>query len=360
MTDAYSIEPIRLPQDQDDPAWPGYAAWVELHNLVSAHVLGSDVAALVAVEVLPGLLDDKHQAKTLYVARLNDQIVAKGACFWSVETESDVMWIDGAVHPDFRNRGIGTALFDRLEQDAAAQGKSVFQGGATHTTDGEERISPPTGFGNVPADDPGVRFLRKRGYGLEQVMRMSSLPLPVDPKVLAAKRADAEAKAGPDYRVHTWTTPSPEEWLADLGHIFERMATDAPSGNLEIDEERWDADRVRESEARSISVGRTRLNAVVEHIPSGKLVAFNGLTWSADFTQPVNQGITLVLKEHRGKRLGMLTKVANIQRLAELRPDATQIITDNAEENRPMLDVNEAVGFVPIGYIGAWKKTTAS
>jgi hypothetical protein len=53
----------------------------------------------------------------------------------------------------------------------------------------------------------------------------------------------------------------------------------------------------------------------------------------------------------------MLVKVANIQQLAEHSPESSLIITDNAEENRPMLDVNEAVGFRAIGYEGAWKKT---
>ena len=85
-------------------------------------------------------------------------------------------------------------------------------------------------------------------------------------------------------------------------------------------------------------------------------MAFNGLSLAEDHSRPVHQGVTLVLKEHRGHRLGMVTKVANIQQLAQFSPETPFIITDNAEENRPMLDVNEAVGFVPAAYVGAWKK----
>jgi hypothetical protein len=63
-----------------------------------------------------------------------------------------------------------------------------------------------------------------------------------------------------------------------------------------------------------------------------------------------------VLKDHRGHKLGMLLKVANLAHLEREYPGRSSVITWNAEENRFMLDVNEAVGFVPIGHEGAWKK----
>jgi GNAT superfamily N-acetyltransferase len=138
-----------------------------------------------------------------------------------------------------------------------------------------------------------------------------------------------------------------------------RMSTDAPSANFEVEEEPWDAERVRRRDERRSASGRTTHVAAVEHIPGGRLVAYSDLSVSGDRTRPAHQGDTLVLAEHRGRRLGMVVKLANIRQLQEFGPEIPYIATNNAEENRPMLDVNEAVGFVSISCIGAWKKTFA-
>ncbi len=63
-----------------------------------------------------------------------------------------------------------------------------------------------------------------------------------------------------------------------------------------------------------------------------------------------------MLRDHRGHRLGMLVKIAAADLLLEHAPEREAIVTWNAEENRPMLDVNEAMGFRAIGYEGAWQK----
>jgi GNAT superfamily N-acetyltransferase len=221
---------------------------------------------------------------------------------------------------------------------------------------GGEQLVPPTGAGAIPALNREVRFLLDRGWRLEQVERGSRIPLPIDPAELAARRTTAEQAAGPDYGVHTWSARTPERWLDDQAHLHTRMSTDAPSAGLEEPEDVWDAERVREHDQRTGDTARVVLTAVAEHIPSGRLVAFTQLAVPRDLARPVSQEDTLVLREHRGHRLGMLLKVANLQHLEQNAPGHPSVLTWNAEENRAMLDVNEAVGFEPIGYEGAWRK----
>jgi GNAT superfamily N-acetyltransferase len=133
------------------------------------------------------------------------------------------------------------------------------------------------------------------------------------------------------------------------------MSTDAPSAGMVMAPDPWDVERIREHDGRITSSGRTMLTAAVEHTSTGALVGFTELVCSDVGTVAVQED-TLVLREHRGRRLGTLAKVAAADLLGRHAPTVDAVVTWNAEENRPMLDVNEAMGFRAVGLEGAWQK----
>jgi len=124
-----------------------------------------------------------------------------------------------------------------------------------------------------------------------------------------------------------------------------------------MDEEAWDAARVRRMEKISARSGNERVVGAAQHIASGRLVAFTELSSFRVAGKPIDQDDTLVLKEHRGHRLGALLKCETLIRARERFPEGERIVTGNTEENRPMLAINEAMGFTPTRYIADWQKT---
>jgi hypothetical protein len=67
------------------------------------------------------------------------------------------------------------------------------------------------------------------------------------------------------------------------------------------------------------------------------------------------QHITLVDPGHRGHRLGLVAKLANLRYLTEHEPRVRAIDTWNAEVNRHMIAINEAMGFRAVDAWMAWQ-----
>lgn len=353
---SFTVEELPIPTAPGADGWADFRAATAVRNAVEAAAYGTGELALSAEELLPFWLNQQYAPARMLAARVAGEIVARGVYETLPEASTDVAWVAVEVLPAFRRRGIGTALADRLEAIADEEGRVRTLVYTASSDAPGERLPSPTGFGSVPLANPEVRFLLARGYTLEQVERGSRLPLPVDDGELA-RHLDAASKAsGPDYVVHRWVDRTPERWREDMALLRTRMTTDAPSAGLEEPEEVWTVERVVLEEEAFADGPRTTLTAVVEHLPSGRLAGFTELSVPAEADRAVHQQDTLVLKEHRGHRLGMLLKIANLQGLAAERPGHPSVITFNAEENRHMLSVNEAVGFVPIGYEGAWKR----
>jgi RimJ/RimL family protein N-acetyltransferase len=194
-------------------------------------------------------------------------------------------------------------------------------------------------------------FALRHGWTCDLLETRRDLVLPPDEARLAAVEADAR-QASRDYELVTWRDHVPEQLVDDRAVLEERMSTDAPHGEMPVEAERWDAQRIREIEELNVARGRTVLSAGA--VRDGRLVAFTDLHVPLASSEHARQGATLVLREHRGHRLGALVKAAVLRDLATTFPQTRLITTYNLEGNAPMVAVNAALGFQPAGQTSMW------
>jgi GNAT superfamily N-acetyltransferase len=246
-----------------------------------------------------------------------------------------------AVHPEHRHRGHGRALLDRARDRVRTLGRHQVIVELTEPADDSENRA--------------MRFAAAAGArrSLGEVHRVLDLGA-VDHDRLARLRSDAEAAAR-GYELVAWTGPCPDDLVDDYAGLMARMSTDAPMGGLDIELQHWDALRVREREAVLAEQGRTAYGTAARVGPDGPLVAFTDLGTTRHDPDNAFQWNTLVLREHRGHRLGALVKVANLQRFLSERPVARRLHTWNADTNTFMIAINEAMGFVPVARESAWR-----
>lgn len=354
------LRPVVIPEvagavDTDD-----FARMVRVRNAVTRALKGHDDDSLTPAELLPHLQGRAYERNLVWLALLDGDVVGRALLTLPLEPGSRVAFLDILVHPDAWGRGVGSAALGLLQRSAREYGRTVLQGWGLHPGDGQdgERVTAPTGFGAVPLDHT-ARFLLQRGYALEQVDRNSALPLTAQAYTLVDDLFAEAERTATGYRIVQWTAPTPAEFVAGYALMKARMVTDAPAAAIEFDEEAWDAERLADHERPYLVSGRTLFVTAAQHVATGELVAFNELVIGADRTAATHQEDTLVVAAHRGHRLGILVKCAALRSWRALAPDSPRVITYNAEENRPMLDINERLGFVPIAYEGGWKKTVA-
>jgi len=121
-------------------------------------------------------------------------------------------------------------------------------------------------------------------------------------------------RAARGYRLVQWAGPTPAEHLDDLAVLIGRMSTDAPMGDLAMEPQRWDADRVRERDVVAVRNG-VRSVVTAAQAPDGHLVAFTQASACVVQDGFASQGDTLVAPAHRGHRLGLWVKLANLELL---------------------------------------------
>ena len=354
-TDA-GIERLVAPESPGAEGWDDFVQLVAVRN--ECVRLGERRDRENTAEFLFARWHEPGQTPPLWlVARDLGRIVGYGQYSINTPDLDPVGYPNVMVLPDHRGRGIGTALATQIEAIAAADARRTLIVEFASPPVSGPQLSAPDGSGEIPAGDPGVRFALAHGYSLGQVYRLSSCTLPLSAERLDALEAAARAKAGTEYRVHTWEGATPERWVDDLAALMTRMATDAPAGDIDWPEEPWDAQRIRDNEAMHAAAGTSRFVAAAEHIPTVRLVAFTDAEVRLGSPGSAQQQDTLVLIEHRGHSLGMLLKVANLRALQSAHPEQRAILTENASENAHMLAINNALGFETFVFTGVWQKS---
>jgi GNAT superfamily N-acetyltransferase/RimJ/RimL family protein N-acetyltransferase len=326
----------------DDAA---FAAWHHVYETSARHELG-DLASVWQLEELRAMMQDpaRHSCSGGWSAVVDGTTVGAGWMRTPLLDNLGLAEIDVHVLPQHRRRGVGSALLAGLEDEARARGRRVLTGLASWSYD-----AGPSGSGAS-----GPEFARARGFDLALSEVQRELALPVAEEVLA-RLADDAAPAHAAYALRSWSGPVPDELLHGWAEITSTLATEAPTGDLELEPEAVSTEAVREREATIARQGRTKYNTVAVSA-TGEVVAYSDLATTVHEPGRAYQWGTLVHRADRGHRLGLAVKVANLQLLQRERPDVTRLTTYNAEVNAHMIGVNEALGFRPVARLGDFQR----
>src|ERR1039458_1461068 len=235
-----------------------------------------------------------------------------------------------SVLPSRRKEGIGTVFAEEILDFIRS----------------EDRTSAVWTVGSpVSEESPGCAFSRALGARsvLSRLRRELDLTM-VDERELKnlVKAKIDERDSG--YEIVTWVDRAPDHLVEGVAQLVGRMSTDTPRGDLSWESEVWDASRWREKEDDAFHSGRGRLAAGAVN-RSGRLVAFTDIgIWKQQPTV-AEQWNTIVDPDHRGHRLGLVVKIANLRHLRREIPGALRLETWNANENTRMIAINELLGF---------------
>ncbi len=335
---------VIVPMDLLDPAGePRAREWLGVYAAVQ-HDLFGDRGSVWTLPELQEFHRAPEKRRSAFGAVVDGSVVGAVEVIETLRDNLDSATIWLAVRPKHRGHGLGTALLERAERVAGDGGRTVLMAETEWLAD---------------RTDGGASFATRHGYAVGQTNLRSDLALPRDVAELTRLRDGGEATdlgGPPAYSIESVAGMPPAEWLDDVAELNRRMSTDAPLGELALEEEDWDAERVRLAVQRLLDAGRTLLTSVARERASGHLVGFTEMGISAGTPDLAHQGSTLVLKEHRGHRIGLRLKAANTLAVMELLPAVIRVRTWNADDNVHMLGVNRRLGYVVDAFERVWQK----
>jgi GNAT superfamily N-acetyltransferase len=228
--------------------------------------------------------------------------------------------VDVSVHPDARRQGHGTALYDALIAAVRARaGKTVAASAKQSMTD-------------------GVRFLTKRGYA--EVKRDWESRLFVKRFDFARFAAADERVANQGIRIATLAEEMTrdEDAIQKAYELEEDCRMDVPSVDPPT---RHTLEEFRQNDIDAPNALLDGFFIAIDR--SGRYLGLSNLFRSLDDPSFLWQGLTGVRREAREKGIAMALKLRTVRYAIDKGVD--HIKTWNDTRNRPMLAINEAMGF---------------
>lgn len=305
------------------------AAVVEMRNAVNkvdAPFLHLETTRTYTARMVHGW---DGEAPETYVARHHGSVVGSLELSVSEWDNTHVAWVDFSVHPDLRRRGFGSALFESAVTRAKELGRRSIG------CDGWD-IDPVHAF-------TARHALPRKASAINRRQDLAS----VDETVLT-QLYDEAGSAASAYDLLRIPGRTPEDMLDAVAEMTAAI-NDAPTDDLDVEDEVYPRERILDYESAQIESGNRVYRVIARHRDTGELAGHSVVAVEIDRPWIGEQHDTSVLRSHRGHRLGLLLKVEMLGWLADVEPALQTIDTWNAESNDHMVKVNEQLGYRPIG-----------
>ncbi len=258
---------------------------------------------------------------------VSGEIVGSGAVSIRHELSNQhVAMAEINVLPEMRRRGIARELLRLVVAEARATGRTLL-----------------IGYTNTRAPS-GAAFAERIGARMGLAMQINQLRIAdLDRPLMADWLARGEALRD-EFDLGLWDGPYPEEDLQEVIRLGTVMNT-APRDDLEVEDEQFTAEQVRQYEASLRERRRERWTMYVRERATGRLVGYTQVFWGPERPDLLSQGDTGVFPEYRNRGLGTWLKAAMIDKVLRERPQITLVRTGNAHSNAPMVRINRQMGF---------------
>lgn len=371
-----TIRQVRIPENFDDDAAALLGEIADLVRRSRESVWGTADLANDAADIFRDLRDPWERV-VLLEAREGRKLVGRAEVRLPLVVETRSAQIFLTVDPDHETGGVGTELLAAAEsvaqsearrtliinsehpgpQDLQGDGRIGSATGALPFVDSDAWVTAADGSGRLPISNRQTRFARRFGYKLQTVSDISRIVVPMDASEHERLTGEVEAHPGAgDYRTHSWVGEAPEQWLDSMATLHERIPSDSFVPPRLWDPEPWDAERVRRTEALRAENGDISFMTVIEHLPTGQLVGMTELVLPGPGAPLCFQDETVVLREHRGKRLGLRQKLANLDQLSAQAGSVESVYVWTHSGNARMNWVNRRLGAEVLGRSAVWTR----